>query len=155
MFNETGNPTASENAISFSTPYLSHDSILTIVHFSLGNTVHIPRSIGLYNGVCVNIYWCTGVHEETGHQQHSYQRCSVGIRESYQYYNDVIMSAMALFTQPFIQAQIKENIKARVTGLCAGNSPVTGEFPAQRASNAEKFSIWWRHHEYNNYVLPI
>ena len=27
--------------------------------------------------------------------------------------------------------------KLRVTGLCDGNSPVTGEFPAQRASNAE------------------
>ena len=27
--------------------------------------------------------------------------------------------------------------KLRVTGLCEGNSPVTGEFPAQRASNAE------------------
>ena len=23
----------------------------------------------------------------------------------------------------------------------------TGEFPAQRASNAENVSIWWRHHE--------
>ena len=29
--------------------------------------------------------------------------------------------------------------KLHVTGLCAGNSPVTGEFPAQRASNAEMF----------------
>ena len=27
--------------------------------------------------------------------------------------------------------------KLRVTGLCAGNSPETGEFPAQMASNAE------------------
>ena len=27
--------------------------------------------------------------------------------------------------------------KLRATGLCEGNSPVTGEFPAQRASNAE------------------
>ena len=53
---------------------------------------------------------------------------------------------LRLFTQQFIQAQIKENIKPRVTGLCAGNSPVTGEFPAQRASNAENVSIWWRHH---------
>ena len=34
----------------------------------------------------------------------------------------------------------------RVTGLCAGNSPVTGEFRAQGASNAENVSIWWRHH---------
>ena len=40
----------------------------------------------------------------------------------------------------------KKTSKLRVTGLCAGNSPVTGEFPAQRASNAENFSIWWRHH---------
>ena len=37
--------------------------------------------------------------------------------------------------------------KLRVTGLCAGNSPVTGEFPAQMASNAENVSISWRHHE--------
>ena len=34
-------------------------------------------------------------------------------------------------------------------GLCEGNSPVTGEFPAQRASNAENVSIWWRHHTPN------
>ena len=33
-----------------------------------------------------------------------------------------------------------------VTGICAGNSPETGEFPAQIASNAEKVSIRWRHH---------
>ena len=31
--------------------------------------------------------------------------------------------------------------KLRVTGLCEGNSPVTGEFPAQRASNAGNVSI--------------
>ena len=41
----------------------------------------------------------------------------------------------------------KKTSKLRVTGLCAGNSPVTGEFPAQMASNAENVSIWWRHHE--------
>ena len=32
-----------------------------------------------------------------------------------------------------------------VNGLCEGNSPATDEFPAQKASNAEKVSIWWRH----------
>ena len=36
--------------------------------------------------------------------------------------------------------------KLHVTGLCAGNSPVTGEFPAQMASNTENVSIWWCHH---------
>ena len=40
----------------------------------------------------------------------------------------------------------KKTSKLRVTGLCVGNSPVTGEFPAQMASNAENASIWWRHH---------
>ena len=33
------------------------------------------------------------------------------------------------------KAQIKETSKLRVTGLCEENSPVTDEFPAQRASN--------------------
>ena len=37
--------------------------------------------------------------------------------------------------------------KFRVTGLREGNSPVAGEFPTQRASNAENASIWWRHHD--------
>ena len=27
-----------------------------------------------------------------------------------------------------------------------GNSPMTGEFPAQKASKAENVSIWLRHH---------
>ena len=40
----------------------------------------------------------------------------------------------------------KKTSKLRVTGLCAWNSPGTGEFSAQRASNAENNSIWWRHH---------
>ena len=40
----------------------------------------------------------------------------------------------------------KKISKLRVTGLCEGNSPVTGEFPAQMASYEENVSIWWRHH---------
>ena len=42
----------------------------------------------------------------------------------------------------------KKTSKLHVTSLCVGNSPVTGEFPAQRASNAENVSTWWRHHGY-------
>ena len=41
----------------------------------------------------------------------------------------------------------KKISKLRVTGLCVGNSPVTGEFPAQMASNAENVSISWSHHD--------
>ena len=35
----------------------------------------------------------------------------------------------------------KETSKLRVTGLCEGNSPVTGEFPAQMASDAKNVSF--------------
>ena len=41
--------------------------------------------------------------------------------------------------------RLKKAWKLRVTGLCAGNSPV---FPAQMDSDAENVSIWWRHHGY-------
>ena len=40
----------------------------------------------------------------------------------------------------------KKTSELCVTGLCAGNSPVTGEFPPQKASNTENVSIWWHHH---------
>ena len=43
--------------------------------------------------------------------------------------------------------ELKKKSKLRVTGLCARNSPVTGEFLAQMASHAENASIWWRHHD--------
>ena len=43
----------------------------------------------------------------------------------------------------------KKKSKLRVTGHFEGNSPLTGEFPVQMASNAENFSIWWRHHDPN------
>ena len=64
------------------------------------------------------------------------------------HYNDVIMRAWRLkspasrlFTQPFIQTQIKENIIApRHWPLCEEFTG-TGEFPAQRTSNAENISF--------------
>ena len=53
-----------------------------------------------------------------------------------------------------IQAQIQKNIsKLHVAGFCEGNSPLTCEFPAQRASNAENVSIWWRHHELSEVMM--
>ena len=48
----------------------------------------------------------------------------------------------------------KKTSKLCVTGLCVGNSPVTGEFPTQRASKAENVSIWWRHHAHD-FPVPV
>ena len=40
----------------------------------------------------------------------------------------------------------KKSSKLCVTGLCAGHSPVTGEFPAQMTSDVENVSNWLRLH---------
>ena len=77
------------------------------------------------------------------------------------HYCDVTMGAIAsqitslrLFAQPFIfRRRSKKTSKLRVTGLCAGNSSVTGEFPAQKTSNAENVSIWWRRHGFTKLSL--
>ena len=70
-------------------------------------------------------------------------RCIVWV-QSLIHYNDVIMSLSnhqphhCLLNRLFGRRS-KKTSKLRVTGLCAGNSPGTGEFPAQMASNAEMF----------------
>ena len=63
------------------------------------------------------------------------------------HYVDVIIDAMAFqITSLTIVYSTQETPKLRVIGLCEGNSPVTGEFPAQMTSSAVNVSIWWRHH---------
>ena len=54
------------------------------------------------------------------------------------------------FLNRLFRLRSKKTSKPLVTGLCAGNSPGTGEFPAQMASNTENVGIWWRHHD--NYM---
>ena len=57
-----------------------------------------------------------------------------------------ITSLAIVYSTRLFRRRSKKTSKLRVTGLCAGNSPVTGEFTAEMASNAENVSIWWRHH---------
>ena len=49
---------------------------------------------------------------------------------------------------PFVLGIHRSPVPSRLAGFSKkdDNSPVTGEFPAQRASNAENVSIWGRHH---------
>ena len=72
--------------------------------------------------------------------------------------------ASQLFTQPFIQAQIKETIKLHVTGLCVGNSSVTGEFPTQTLipswiSNHMSSKVWgeitYPFPNFNGYIVEV
>ena len=72
--------------------------------------------------------------------------------EQCSHYSDVITRVMAfpissvsiLFWNHLFRSE--KTSKLRVTGLCEGTSPVTGEISAQRDSNAETVSIRWRHH---------
>ena len=57
-----------------------------------------------------------------------------------------ITSLTIVYSTVYSGAGKKKTSKFRVTGLCAGNSPGTGEFQVQMASNMENVSIWWRHH---------
>ena len=57
-----------------------------------------------------------------------------------------ITSLTIVYSTVYSRHRSKKTSKLRVTGLCEGNSPVTSEFPAQRASNTENVSIWWCHH---------
>ena len=56
-----------------------------------------------------------------------------------------ITSLTIVCSTVFFRWRSRKSSKLRVTGFGEGNSPVTGEFPAQRASNAENVFIWWRH----------
>ena len=74
---------------------------------------------------------------------------------SVNHYSDAMMDDVAsqITSLPIVYSTVYSRRRSqkisnlRVTGLCAVNSLVTGEFPAQRASNAENVSIWWRHHD--------
>ena len=52
--------------------------------------------------------------------------------------------ALRRFAQPFVQAQIKENVKTPRHWPFWGEC--TSEFPSQKDSDMENVSIWWRHH---------
>ena len=63
--------------------------------------------------------------------------------------------ALRWFVQQFVQAQIKDNIKVPRHWPLRGNSPATGEFSSQMASDVENVSIWWRHHAKHQYARKI
>ena len=75
-------------------------------------------------------------------------------------YSDVIMSAMAfqttcptiVYSTIYSRRRSNKASKLHVTGLCEWYSPVTGEFPSQRASNVGNVSIWWRHNVYSVHI---
>ena len=69
------------------------------------------------------------------------------------HYSDAIMSTRAsqntgvsILLNRLFRRRSKKTSKLCVIGHCERNSLVTAEFPAQKANNAKKVSIWWCHH---------
>ena len=68
---------------------------------------------------------------------------------SWIHYSDVIQGAIAseitsltiVYSTVYSGAHQRKYQSSATLALCVGNSPVTGEFPAQRASNAENVII--------------
>ena len=52
-----------------------------------------------------------------------------------------IYSFVYLFYSTVNSGTGKKKSKLRVTGLCEGKTPVTGEFPTQKVSNAENDDV--------------
>ena len=81
--------------------------------------------------------------------------------ELVQHNNDVIMGIMAseitslmiVYSTVYSGTDERKHQSSASLAFVRGNSPVTGEFPAQRASNAENVSIWWRHHDKLKFFL--
>ena len=64
------------------------------------------------------------------------------------HYNDVIMDVLAsqITSLTIVCLTVYSGGDQRKHQSSASLAFVTGEFPAQKASNAENVSIWWRHH---------
>ena len=141
-------------------PFLaSEETKYTVAHFN-GNDKCVCLSTNrnwppqsAYSDSCVTITVFKNFLAKPGHQQPQCYTVNVTLHTLFgptlgrpSHYNDVIMGAMAsqitsltiVYSNDYSGAN-KKTPKLRVTGFCAGNSPVTGEFPAQRASNAEMF----------------
>ena len=108
------------------------------------------------------ITYCSALHGNYGWLlENKTQTCHTLLvqryKEHYWHYNNVIMSAMAsqitslTIACSFVNSVADQRKHQRSASLAfvrgTGNSPVTGEFPAQMASNTKNLSIWWRHHE--------
>ena len=137
---------------------------------------------GQWRGVfmfCLILSWTNSWvnNRDAGDLRHHHAHYDVTVMTSYLRVKMVVIDALASAMRPatydnhslksycklkkmasivrtaFFRRRSKKTWKLRVTGLCAGNSPGTGEFPAQMASNAENVSIWWRHHV--NGLFPL
>ena len=111
-----------------------------------------------YKTITMRSYACHGVSNYKWNSKASYnwyfvrgiyRSPTIPFFKSQQHCSDVMMGAMAsqitsltiVYSTVYSRRRSTWTSKPRVTALCGGNSSVTGEFPTQKASNAEYVSI--------------
>ena len=141
---------------SFSQRYFIPCETISSKHVRIKRVLHVTSNA---------LQWCRcwNINSELlryHRRRHLFRLCfttennEIKLLRLYPHYNDVIISEVAsqftslaiVYSTVYSRRRSKKTSKLRATCLCAGNSPVTGEFPTQRASNAENVSILWRHH---------
>ena len=121
-------------------------NVNTCYHYWMLNT-QSPSYVAHKHSISYNAYiWCEFRHAKwaigqfhgafTLHWRHN-DHCSVSNHQLH----DCLLNRL-----------IKENINAPSHRPLCGEFTGTGEFSAQRVSNAENGSIWWRHHDVPRYL---
>ena len=108
--------------------------------------------------ICITklaLFYNTYSWSSTSELTHTYSIFSTHHNLFWHHYSYVIMSAMAsqITSVSIVCPTLGSGAELRVTGSCVGNSLVTSEFSAQKASNAENVYIWWLHHDGSCWAL--
>ena len=119
----------------------SPSAIIAICHSGIKNITFAWNAVHEYSDVCGTT--CMGWYKCTAYIFVEY----IKVKESVYFYtlqwrhneHDSVSNHQPddCFLNRLFRCRWKKTSKPRVTGLCAGNSPGTGEFPVQMASNAE------------------
>ena len=117
-----------------------------------GNTACNEINSFVLGGCCT--YFCENAFFKLNLQNDIIRSCSyVNVKEPI-HCNGIMMSMMAsqitslkiVYSTVYSGTDERKTSKLHVSGLCAGYSLVTSEFPAERVSKTENASIWWCHH---------
>ena len=149
-------PTAWHNHARFQAKY-TNDKIIShknATHIEFGFPLQTARSAGIVSISWRNHAWFQAKYTNNGIISHTNAAHIEWILTGRYHFNDVIMTTVAsqitsltvVYSIVYSSADQKTIKVPRYWPLC-GEFIGTGEFPSQRASNAENGPIWWRHQD--------
>ena len=135
------------DAENVSTWWRHHDNLLSHWPYAITWTIGWSDQSGSFTHILQLFYWHLIMAEQRQYPNWCCCRISALHWRHNERYGVSKHRRVHGLLECWFRRRSQKTSKLRTTGLCAGKSPVTGEFPAQNASNAENISIWWRHHQ--------